>query len=90
MEGTENGNADSVEAARAESPEAGGPSPRSSPMADQEASQATLEDINEELDETQPASYLEEKERQGSPDWDEPTGEDVEMSSGMGVVSSLD
>lgn len=56
-------------------------------MADQEESQVTLEDVSEGLDETQPASYLEEQERQGSPDWDEP---DAEMSSGVGVVSSLD
>jgi len=90
----QNDGTDSVEAAQAAvpkplaSPAAGtAPSRSPSPMADQEESQVTLEDVSEGLDETQPASYLEEQERQGSPDWDEP---DAEMSSGVGVVSSLD
>jgi hypothetical protein len=94
----ENGNANSVEAAQAvarksPAPDATANTPLSrspSPMADQEESQATLEDVNEGLEETQPASYLEEQKRQGSPDWDGPTGEDVEMSSGPGIVSSFD
>lgn len=92
----QNDGTDSVEAAQATVPkppasEAAGtaPSRSPSPMADQEESQVTLEDVSEGLDETQAASYLEEQERQGSPDWDEPT-KDTEMSSGVGVVSSLD
>ena len=94
-DGTDSGEAAQPAAPKPPASEAGGPAPPSrspSPMADQEESQVTLDDVSEGLDETQPASYLEEQERQGSPDWDEPTGkpEDAEMSSGIGGVSSLD
>lgn len=63
----------------------------------EEESQETLDgdaDVDAEEAETQPASYVEdEEERQGSPDWEEPTGEDdedVEMANGVGAISSLD
>lgn len=60
-----------------------------SPMADLDGdSQVTIDaaadgdEVEEQDEETQPASYIEDEgqERQGSPDWEEPEGEDVEMA----------